>query len=460
MPLPVTAQPSSDSQVGWVRRRYQETRWKLFSAYRRLFSVVLVANLFLLAWVIWKQQWSDHNTRPQSLQANVLTAVSANILASIMTRNEHVINTWFRVFVVHISPALPLQIRRWCAKVYCYGGVHSGCGVAAAFWYLAFVVIAAYHYITNGGPAEQRLTLVLNGVIWLLLTTIIAAAHPSVRTHMHDYFEFSHRFCGWLVLIVFWIQIVTTGIHDARRRNQTVGMSLIEIPTFWMLITMSLLVMYPWIRLRRVTVEVKQLSEHAAQIDFPNGVMQPCRTIRLADRPLMETHAFATIPRPNGAPGYSVLVSKAGDWTKQIILRRPEKIWIKGAPTWGVLRVATLFKPVVIVATGSGIGPCLGLFNGFPGLPCRVVWSVKSPEETYGKEIVDAVRRADKDANIIDTNKLARGERPNMENATIAMFRESKAEAVVIISNPILTKGLVYKLECQGIPAYGPIWDS
>lgn len=40
------------------------------------------------------------------------------------------------------------------------------------------------------------------------------------------------------------------------------------------------------------------------------------------------------------------------------------------------------------------------------------------------------------------------------------MYKNSDAEAVFCISNPSLTKKIVYGLEGRGVPTYGPIWDS
>jgi hypothetical protein len=93
--------------------------------------------------------------------------------------------------------------------------------------------------------------------------------------------------------------------------------------------------------------------------DKQSKVMQPCRVIAISHSPLKETHKFATIPEPGGVPGYSMVISRADDWTAKIINDPPKEIWVKGAPAWGVLRIATMFDPVVIVATGSDIGPCL-----------------------------------------------------------------------------------------------------
>ncbi len=43
---------------------------------------------------------------------------------------------------------------------------------------------------------------------------------------------------------------------------------------------------------------------------------------------------------------------------------------------------------------------------------------------------------------------------------TYQLVLESNAEAVFIISNPKVTKKVVYGMETRGIPAYGAIFDS
>ena len=112
--------------------------------------------------------------------------------------------------------------------------------------------------------------------------------------------------------------------------------------------------------------------------------------VRLSQTPLLENHAFAVIPQPDGGRGYSIIVSNAGDWTNKFINSpdRPSKLWMKGLPTLGVLRISLLFKPVIIAATGSGIGPCLSLLELHTAWPVRVVWSAKSPVVTYGSVLV------------------------------------------------------------------------
>jgi NAD(P)H-flavin reductase len=171
----------------------------------------------------------------------------------------------------------------------------------------------------------------------------------------------------------------------------------------------------------------------------------------------MEVHAFATIPEPNGEKGFSSIVSSAGDWTKRVVANPPDKLWVRDIYSWGLLHISTMFSKIVIVTTGSGIGPCLSLFNSQYNVPCRILWSTRNPELTYGRKILDAVLKTDPNALIIDTGEKGRHD---MIQLSYDLYRESQAEAVMVISNPALTYKVVFGLESRGIPAYGPIWDS
>lgn len=120
------------------------------------------------------------------------------------------------------------------------------------------------------------------------------------------------------------------------------------------------------------------------------------------------------------------------------------------------MRIATLFNRVVLVGTGSGIGPLLGHIQ-VPTCPFRLVWSTPNPLATFGKEVVEAVYRADAGAVIHDTKTQGR---PDLVQLTWEAVQEFDAEAVVVISNEKLTKKVVYGMETRGVPAYGAIWDS
>lgn len=432
-------------------RTWRFLRWNFFSVYRKAFTCVLTLNL--VAIIVFLIQLKKNNS--VATFQNAATAASANFLAAILIRNEHVINFLFWL-VCSLPVWAPLSIRRRAAKVYSYGGVHSGCGLSGTIWYMVFAVLAMTQY-PSGGPIETALA-VTTGITLMLLVIILIFAHPSLRMKLHNHFEATHRYGGWSAILVLWVQTMLLVISNAQNQQVNFGVALIKTPPFWLLVIITLLIIYPWTRLRSREVQVERLSKHATRLHFKYTDLETCMAIRLTDAPLMETHGFATIPNYKEAgKGYSVLVSNAGDWTNKIINNPPKKIWVKGAPTWGVMRVALMFKKVLVVATGSGIGPCLSLLQSYPEYPVRVLWSAQDPEKTYGQGIIKSVFRSDPNAVIVDTKKTGR---PDLLALAYGMLVASECEAAVVISNPSVTRKVVYGLETRGVPAFGPIFDS
>ncbi|KAF4785213.1 tat pathway signal sequence [Colletotrichum scovillei] len=475
-------------------RPYRYLRWNFGSVYRRIFSLAFFGNIAALIFVIIRSLIGGIPLTPQTCA----TAVSANILAALFIRNEHTVNALFKLFVLFPSAKAPLRIRRTFAKIYSYGGIHSGCGVASFFWFVAFLVVLTAQ-LKNPSNAVRAYILLDSYLICALLAAIIGFAHPRARVLLHNWFEGTHRFLGWSVIVFFWALVLMLAADDSTTAGTPYAVSLILTPSFWMLIVITLLVAYPWTRLRLRDVEAEAMSDHVVKLNFNYADVHYGQAVRLTDAPLRETHAFAVIPNPAapstdiekaqstgglsnaGKKGFSVLVSNAGDWTNKIIKNPPKKIWTRGVPQYGVLRVAGLFEPCIVIATGSGIGPCLSLFVQRPDHPVRIIWSTQRPAETYGQGVIDALYRADPDAVIIDTKKTGR---PDLVAITYRIWESSRrqalglaqnegvvttktnknkmgpCEAVVIISNQKVTRKVVYGLESRGIPAYGAIFDS
>jgi ferredoxin-NADP reductase len=122
----------------------------------------------------------------------------------------------------------------------------------------------------------------------------------------------------------------------------------------------------------------------------------------------------------------------------------------------GVLHVAKLFRRVVLVATGSGIGPCLAVLRAGE-VEARVLWFTREPQDTYGRAIIDDVLKANPQAMIHDTQ--SRG-RPDVGRMAYGLYIQAHAEAVIIISNPALTHRVAYGLESRRVLAFSAIWDS
>ncbi|KAF1343639.1 hypothetical protein BDV97DRAFT_364773 [Delphinella strobiligena] len=425
-------------------------RWNFFSVYRKIFATVFTINSIAIILVLVQLR---HAKSGIPTYANAATAAAANICVGVLARNEHVVNALFRIACC-LPHSFPLAIRRHAAKIYSYGGFHSSCGVSAGMWYIVYCGLLIYDFCHDG---SVKIGLaVTTGIVLVLLLLIIIFAHPYLRMRFHDHFERIHRFAGWTTVAAFWVQ---TGLAASAMTDQgSAGEVLVKTPTFWFLIIITCCIVYPWIRLRRRKLHAEQLSMHATRLHFDYKNMETAMGVRLTDAPLKETHAFATIPnRADEKKGFSVVVSNAGDWTSRAIRNPPKRLWIRGAPVLGVIRVSLLFKKVLVIATGSGVGPCLSFLQSRPNYPARFIWSASNPVETFGDDIVQAVFQADPEALIVDTKKTGRG---NLLALAYSVFKDSGAEATVIISNPKVTKKVVYGLESRGVPAYGAIFDS
>ncbi|KXT04871.1 hypothetical protein AC578_3433 [Pseudocercospora eumusae] len=427
-------------------------RYGFFSVYRRLFTLIFLINVAAIAYAAVLA----HRDSRLFTYADATNAVAANLFVGTMMRHEHSVNLIFRLMTA-LPLWLPLAIRRQAAKVYSYGGIHSSCGIGAFMWYLFFAVLVINNFDTGIEGEIQGMAVILACMIFIFLILMVMS-YPTIRQHFHNEWEMSHRFAGWIGIALIWAQTLIITFANARDESRDPGVALITTPSFWFLLSITGAVIYPWLRVRHRAFTVEPLSTHAARLHFHHDkVMPTCKGLKLAHSPVVECHAFASIPNPNGEKGYSVIVANNGDWTRELIKNPPEKIWVKGAPVSGVVRLAFLFKRIVVVATGSGIGPCMSFFNAHPEWDVRIIWAARFPATSFGVSTVESVFAADKNALLIDTKKTGKD---GLTEICYAVYKESDAEAVVFISNPVGTKEVVFALESRGVPAYGAIWDS
>ena len=432
-------------------------RWTLLTIYRRLCLLVLVPNLIFII-----TSAAQHNLFNIPL-ADMATAVAANITLAVLMRQELVINLLFSL-VAKCPRRAPLRLRRVLAKIYHLGGVHSGAGIAATVWFTFFNAALLWRWRTNSIPGlstnQLPLLVTFTIVIDMFLICIVVFAHPSLRRRSHNTFEFVHRFAGWLAVFLFWVDlfVLTDVLEMSREPPRPLGAALLQSPALYLLIIVTICLILPWLRLRKVPIRVEHLSNHASRWHFQHTNVELCSASRVTDRPLWEWHSFAGIPEHDGN-GYSVIVSNAGDWTKRMIQNPPSKLWVRGIPVRGVLHIAPIFKKLVVVATGSGIGPILSLLTA-RDLPCRILWSARDPIHTYAKNIIDEVFIADPAALIFDTKATDPNNRPDLLRLAYGLYKESNAEAVFVISNQKVTEKLVYGLESRGVPTFAPIFDS
>lgn len=456
------------------RKRFAHFRYVLFTVYRRLFTVVFCANLAVFLYVMISDR---------QLLA-LVNATAVNLVACGLARHPMMVNAIYRV-ICSIPRTAPLSLRRRCAKAAHYGGVHSGCGTASLVWYIGFVALLSQIYWTNSPISTKTdaefspAPIAVAYIILVLLFVMVVVAYPTFRRRMHDYFELTHRFTSWLILALF-VALVMIFAHESSGAEQvTLGHFLVTLPAFWLLIAAIVAVAHPWLLLRRVPVKAEPLSSHAVRLSFDFKPIEFAKGVQVSKHPLRDWHSFAGFPDPipdgekpvaRNARGkkpfvkghghkrsWSIVVSKAGDWTADTIREPPTHLWKRGSLMRGVGYGLRVFDRIIIVTTGSGIGPCLG-FLGDKNRPLiKVIWQTRNPLQTYGQDVIDLVHKMGPDPIIFDTS---RDGRVDMLPVVRQQLKEFKAEAVFVISNPKMTQDIVYEFESQGIPAYGPIFDS
>lgn len=420
----------------------------LFSHYNRLVALVLLANLGALVYGITVGQWwSASGIALEALSQLVL----ANLSMAILIRQQYLINLLFWL-ATRAPTSWPLAIRRSLAKVYHFGGLHSGGAMAAIVWFVALLGSMIWQRTEGAGGISLTLLAISAALLGLLLLMAIMAL-PGIRSRFHNGFERTHRFAGWAALLLFWAMTLVF----ARDRNPSADLAqvLLASVSFWMLPLLTLSIALPWLRLRKVPVTLVKPSSHAVIARFNHHTPFAGSSTAISRHPLWEWHSFANIPAPD-EQGFRLIISRAGDWTGELIEQPPSHVWVKGITTAGVAHIETLFKSVVYVATGSGIGPVLPHLLARQ-VPIHLIWSTRSPRETYGDALVEEILQAQPDAHIWDTDRLGK---PDLVALAYAAVRTHGAEAVICISNQKLTERVVEEMESRGIPAYGAIWDS
>jgi len=287
---------------------------------------------------------------------DISTIATANMLAAILIRQDYIINILFRLCLL-VPKRWPLRVRCILAKVYEYGGLHSGAAVCSLLWFIAFSIVLTWKLIMVG--SIDALLLAYTFAVTLTLLVTICLAYPNLRSRKHDRFEHSHRLGNLaFIILIFPMLILFNNALGVPGDASSHGGLLFRLPAFWFVIVSVFHILLPWLSLRRLKVTPERHLDHAISLHFSESI-KFCRVYRIAEAPYKDWHPFASIPDPDRKGG-TLIVSKMGDWTTRTINNPKPYYWTRGIPTMGVLCVAELFTKLLIVTTGSGIGPCLG----------------------------------------------------------------------------------------------------
>nr|XP_043622760.1 adenylate-forming reductase 06235 [Erigeron canadensis] len=418
----------------------------MFTVYKRLFVVCLTLNItgLVLAATGHFRYARDHAT---------LFSIG-NLLALILCRSEAFLRVVFWLAVnVFGHPRVPLRLKTAITSLLqSLGGIHSSCGVSSVAWLTYSLILT----LKDRDSTSNEIIGVASAILALLCLSCLAA-FPLVRHLHHNVFERTHRFTGWLSLILLWAFIVLTKSYDPDTKSYTkdVGSKLVKEQEFWFTLAITILIIIPWLTVRRVPVNVSAPSGHASIIKFAGGV-KPGILGRISPSPMSEWHAFGIIS--DGKDEHMMLAGAVGDFTKSLVSNPPSHLWVRQVHFAGLPYLVNMYNRVLVVATGSGICVFLSfLLQQGPAEVC-FLWVAKGIEQNFGKEIKEWMSNHPKDKVIVhDTAVMGR---PNVSEMSVEAAKKFGAEVVIVTSNPEGSRDVVNACKSKGIPAFGPIWDS
>jgi len=418
----------------------------LFTVYKRLFVVCLTLNITGLV-------LAATGKFPYARNRAALFSI-ANILALTHCRSEAFLRVVFWIAVKVIGRSwIPLPIKTATTSLLqSLGGIHSSCGISSVAWLIYALVLT----LKNRENTSPEIVGVASIILSLLCLSCLAA-FPLVRHLHHNVFERFHRFAGWTALALLWAFIILTISYDPKTKSYSneLGSRMIKQQEFWFTVAITVLIIIPWITVKRVPVKVSAASGHASIIKFEGGVKAGILG-RISPSPLSEWHAFGIIS--DGKTEHMMLAGAVGDFTKSLVSNPPSHLWVRQVHFAGLPYLVNLYDRVLLVATGSGI--CV--FLSFLLQPCRasvcVLWVAKGIEQNFGKEIQEMMSGHPKDKVIVhDTAVLGR---PNVSQMSVDAAKNWRAEVVIVTSNPEGSRDVVNSCKAAGIAAFGPIWDS
>ncbi|KAJ9566011.1 hypothetical protein OSB04_001977 [Centaurea solstitialis] len=381
----------------------------LFTVYKRLFMVFLALNVTGLV-------LAAMGHFPYARKHATLFSIE-NLLALTLCRSEAFLRVVFWLAVNLFGHSwVPLGVKTaTTALLQSLGGIHSGCGVSSVAW-------LTYSLVLTLKDREETSKAII-GVAFAILSLLALcclAAFPLTKSYAKD-----------------------------------VGSRLVKAREFWLTLAITVLIIIPWVTVRRVAVKVSEPSGHASIIKFAGGV-KPGMLCRISPSPMSEWHAFGIIS--DGKEEHMVLAGAVGDFTRSLVSDPPTHLWVRQVHFAGLPYLVNMYDRVLVVATGSGICVFLSFLLQHGPTDVCLLWVAKGIEENFGKEIKKWVSGHPKEKVMVhDTTVMGR---PNVAEMSVAVAEKWGAEVVIVTSNPQGSRDVVNACKSKGIPAFGPIWDS
>ncbi|XP_061362020.1 LOW QUALITY PROTEIN: adenylate-forming reductase 03009-like [Gastrolobium bilobum] len=370
----------------------------LFTLYKRLFMVCLTLNVTGLV-------LAATGNFPYARNRATLFSIG-NILALTLCRSEAFLRLVFWLAVKILGRSwVPLLLKTATTSLLqSVGGVHSGCGVSSIAW-LVYALVLTLKQRENTSPEIIGVSSAILGLLCLSC--------------------------------LLWAFIMLTISYDPKTKSYSneLGSRLIQSQEFWFTVAITVLIITPWLTVRRVPVKASSASGHASIIKFEGGIKAGILG-RISPSPLSEWHAFGIIS--DGKKEHMMLAGAVGDFTKSLVSNPPTHLWVRQVHFAGLPYLVNMYERVLLVAT---VREYACFFHFF----CSHVKLMSVSGFSKDKVIIH------------DTAVLGR---PNVSELSVNAAKNWDAEVVIVTSNPEGSRDVVNACKAAGIAAFGPIWDS
>jgi ferredoxin-NADP reductase len=325
---------------------------------------------------------------------------------------------------------------------YHLGQFHRAMALAGTAWFVVAIAAAV-----TARPVALAVLAVLLAMTW--------TARDLVRQDHHDRFEIVHRLGGWAALAVLAVLVLHAAVTSAPAG--TGPAAVLARPSVVLLVVLLVLVVHPWLGVRRLPVEVLTVTDDVVVLALP-GRHRPGEFVRVS-REGRQWHSFAVATTGIERAGeYCLVIRRAGDWTDELArdVERgcaPPTLLVRRMRGYGFMYHAQAREKVLFVATGAGIGPVLPYLVGPPAVEHECLWIGRDHRRMMGDALVDHAV-AGGHVTLVDT----RAGRPDVGACVAALAR--RFDAVFVVSNEKVRDQVARVCEELAVPWYGPTFDS
>ncbi len=137
------------------------------------------------------------------------------------------------------------------AKVYEFGGLHSGAAVCSVLWFTLFSLILAWETWGVNTGLNGMLLLACTLTILVILWAMLRTSWPAYRFKKHDTFEYCHRLGKLALIFLIFIELYLFYLTlKDQAGTASPKLALLQHPASWLFIISAVHLLLPWLRLR------------------------------------------------------------------------------------------------------------------------------------------------------------------------------------------------------------------